>query len=154
MGIRTTRMAAAAAILLAILTACGSTGEDTAKSPGAKPTKVASSSTAGSDVNCSDQSLDQATWMENCADKTGTGGDGTAGTTKLAWGKTAKTVGAQSPIDGPGGGDLEVTPSTVLYTTSAQGYTAAKGLYAIVTVKDRASGSTAAAASTPIEGGG
>lgn len=153
MGIRTTG-AAAAAVLLAVLTACGSSGKHTTENAGTKPSKAVSSSTTASDVDCSDQSLDQATWMEYCADKAGTGGDGTAGTTKLAWGKAAQTVGAQSPVSGPGGGDLEVTPTTVLYAKTAQGFTAANGLYAIITVKDRATGSTAAAESAPIESGG
>ncbi|MGV9278038.1 hypothetical protein [Streptomyces griseosporeus] len=93
--------------------------------------------------------------MANCADGAGTGGDGTSGKQELAWGKTATTIGAQSPADGTeGGGKLEVTPTTVVYAKTAMGNTAVNGVYAIITVKDRASGPTAAAESAPIEGGG
>ncbi|MFG2970903.1 hypothetical protein ACGFZS_47305 [Streptomyces sp. NPDC048288] len=158
MRTRTVRPAAAVTVLLlAALTACSSTGKDTAAESASKTPAVRSASTpaASPSVDCADQSLDQATWVKNCAGAAGTGGDGTTGAQTLGWGKTAATVGAQFPVDGgPGGGALEVTPSTVVYAKTAMGNTAANGVYAIITVKDRATGATAAAESAPIEGGG
>jgi hypothetical protein len=157
MRTRTMRPAAAAALLLAaVLTACSGTGHDDDPGSGEKAAAAKSSSpTAKPSVDCSDKSLDQATWMKNCSEGAGTGGDGTTGAKTLTWGKTAKTVGAQTPADGgPGGGDLEVTPTTVVYAKTAMGNTSANGTYAIITVKDKATGSNAAAESAPIEGGG
>ncbi|MGW0920057.1 hypothetical protein ACWD3J_13705 [Streptomyces sp. NPDC002755] len=46
-----------------------------------------------------------------------------------------------------------MTPTTIAYQAEAMGNTAANGLYAIITVKDRAPGASAAE-SAPIEGGG
>jgi hypothetical protein len=157
MRTRTMRPAAVAALLLAaVLTGCSEPGHDDGPDSGEKPAAAKSSSPkAKPSVDCSDQSLDQATWMKNCSDKAGTGGNGTTSTQSLAWGKPAKTVGAQTPADGgPGGGDLEVTPTTVVYAKTAMGSTSANGTFAIITVKDKATGSTAAAESAPIEGGG
>ncbi|MGW0578592.1 hypothetical protein ACWD25_22085 [Streptomyces sp. NPDC002920] len=151
MRVRTT--AATAAILLAALTAC-SGGDDSAAGSAKTKTPTASASTASEKVDCTDQSLSQADWVKYCADGAGTGGDGTAGTKTLAWGKVATTVGAMTPADGtPGGEPLEVSPTTVVYRSEAMGNTAANGVYAIITVKDRAPGA-AAAESAPIEGGG
>ena len=156
MRTRTARPAAAAVLLLAVLTACSAGTHTDKTAPSEKPASAKSSSPkAKPTVDCSDQSLDQATWVKNCSGKSGTGGDGTAGTQTLAWGKTAKTVGAQGPADGsPGGGDLEVTPTTVVYAKTAMGNTAANGVYAIITVKDQATGRIAATESAPIENGG
>ncbi|WP_445282618.1 hypothetical protein [Streptomyces sp. DSM 118148] len=151
MRTRTTLPAAAAGLLLAVLTACSGSDHTDSEASKGKP------SAAKPSVDCSDQSLDQATWVANCADKAtdGTGGDGTPGTKTLAWAKTAKTVGAQNPADGgPGSGPLEVTPTTVLYAKEAMGSTSVNGAFAILTVKDRAPSSTPAAESAPIEGGG
>ncbi|WP_406729096.1 hypothetical protein WJ438_37330 [Streptomyces sp. GD-15H] len=65
------RYAATAALLLAALTACGGgSSSDTAS----KPKPGASKSDT---VDCTDQALDQAEWMEHCSDEAGTGGDGT-----------------------------------------------------------------------------
>ncbi|MFE7233884.1 hypothetical protein ACFVAF_25105 [Streptomyces sp. NPDC057596] len=67
--------AAGAALLLAALTACSSGGD---KADSAAKPKPAASKPAAS-VDCSDESLSQADWMKHCADKAGTGGDGTEG---------------------------------------------------------------------------
>lgn len=160
-----TRTTLPAVLLFAALTACSGPGhtDGSGSGSGGKPSAVKTSSPnaepgkAKPSVDCSDQSLDQATWVKNCSGKagTGTGGDGTAGTQTLAWGKPAKTVGAQSPADGgPGGGPLEVTPTTVVYARTAMGNTAANGVFAIITVRDRATGHTAATESAPVESGG
>ncbi|MGW4822498.1 hypothetical protein ACWEP4_26780 [Streptomyces sp. NPDC004227] len=68
-------VAVSAAVCLAALTACGSSGEKTGAD--AKPKPAASKPAAS--VDCSDESLSQADWMKHCADKAGTGGDGTEG---------------------------------------------------------------------------
>lgn len=76
--------AATAALLLAALTACGGGGSDSSsasksKAPASKSKKV----------DCTSQTLDQAEWMEHCADEAGTGGDGTDGqSTGLKFGET------------------------------------------------------------------
>lgn len=145
--------AATAVLLLAALTACGGGGDDRSE-PADKP-KAPTSKSASPKVDCNDTSLSQADWMEHCSDGAGTGGAGTAGTKELAWGKPARTVGAQNPVgDQPGGGDLEVTPTTVVYQKTAMGNTAANGVYAIITVRDKATGKMAATESAMIEGGG
>lgn len=69
-------------------------------------------------------------------------------------GTTVKTTGAQSLADGTqGGGTLEVTPTTVLYIKKAMGSTTKHGVFALITVKDRAP-EGAAAESAMLEGGG
>lgn len=78
------RTAALAALLLAALTACGSGDDSKAET---KPS--AGKTTAGKekDVDCTDQTLDQATWTEHCADEAG--GDGTEQqSTGLKFGQT------------------------------------------------------------------
>ncbi|MYU24651.1 hypothetical protein [Streptomyces sp. SID8352] len=76
--------AAVAAMLLAAVTGCGGSddGKDVATKPQpATPTAPAESTGAGNpEVDCSDESLSQADWIEHCAEEGGgTGGDGTAG---------------------------------------------------------------------------
>lgn len=153
---RSIRPAATAALLLAALTACSGPGH--ADGPGSAENPAASRSSSPQpkpSVDCSDENLDQATWVKNCGDGSGTGGDGTTGTQTLAWGKPARTVGSPSPGNGaPGRGDLEVTPTTVVYAKTAMGNTAANDAYAIITVKDRATGATAATEAAPVESGG
>lgn len=68
--------AATAALLLAALTACSGSDGD-AKSDAKSPGKAKAS--ASKEVDCSDESLSQADWMEHCSGKAGTGGDGTEG---------------------------------------------------------------------------
>jgi hypothetical protein len=98
--------------------------------------------------------------MEHCSDEgAGTGGDGkdpaAQETEPMPLGKTVETIGAQSPADGgPGGGGLEVTPTTIVYQKEAMGNTALNGTFAIITVKDKAPNAVDAAESAPIEGGG
>ncbi|MFE4420466.1 hypothetical protein [Streptomyces sp. NPDC056817] len=147
--------AATAALLLAALTACGGNDSSEKVDVDAKPKPAASKPASEPSVDCSDESLPQADWMEHCADKAGTGGDGTVGTEDLAWGKSAQTTGAELVAsDGPGGGDLEVTPTSVVYAKSAMGNTAANGVFAIIAVRDRATGAIAAAESKGLDGGG
>lgn len=144
--------AATAALLLAALTACG--GNDGASKADSTPKASAGKASASKKVDCTDQSLSQADWVKYCSEGSGTGGDGTAGTKALAFGKAASTVGAQSPADGTVGGEpLEVSPTTVVYQAEAMGSAAGNGVFAIITVKDRAPAG-AAAESAPIEGGG
>ncbi|MFJ6729347.1 hypothetical protein ACIQPQ_31045 [Streptomyces sp. NPDC091281] len=66
---------AATALLLAALTACGNGGDsgDTEQSVASKPAAADTKA-----VDCSDESLSQSEWTENCAEQ-GTGGDGTDG---------------------------------------------------------------------------
>jgi hypothetical protein len=153
MRARTT--AATAALLVAALTGCGGSSDSTTDS---KPSATAKpKAPASKKVDCADESLDQATWVKECSGEgAGTGGDGAAsGGETMQLGKTVETIGAQTPADGsPGGGGLEVTPTTVVYQKEAMGSTAVNGVFAIITVKDRAPNAAAAAESAPIEGGG
>ncbi|MFD9276947.1 hypothetical protein ACFWD7_06590 [Streptomyces mirabilis] len=66
----------------------------------------------------------------------------------LAFGKSAQTTG-----DG-GAGVLEITPDTVVFTKEASGETAANGVFAVVTMKDKAMTAAAANEPAPIGGGG
>lgn len=73
--------AVTAATLLAVLTACGD-GEEDGKPSGR------SKATASKKVDCKDESLSQADWLDHCAEGAGTGGDGTEGqTTNLKFGQ-------------------------------------------------------------------
>ena len=82
MRTRTIRPAAITVLLLAALTACSGPGHADGPGSDEKPAAAKSSSPkAKPSVDCSDQNLDQATWMEHCSDKAGTGGDGTDGQT-------------------------------------------------------------------------
>lgn len=147
--------AATAALLLAALTACGGGSDDKAASkPAAKE--------SATKVDCNDESLSQAEWMESCSDEAGgaagagpeegagTGGDGKP--QSLAWGKTAQTTGYQDPDEG--GGNLDVTPTTIVYQAEAMGSESANGVFAIVTVKDAAVSDAAATENAPAAGGG
>lgn len=83
---RVRAMAAMAALLLAGLTACG--GSDSSDDAAAKP-KASAGKPSGKDVDCTDQTLDQPTWMEHCSDEAGTGGDSTdEQTTGLKFGES------------------------------------------------------------------
>ncbi|WP_055693356.1 hypothetical protein [Streptomyces prasinopilosus] len=63
-------------------------------------------------------------------------------------GEPAQTVG-----DG-GTGALEITPDTVVFTEEGGGETAVNGVFVVVTMKDKATGSVAADEPAPISGGG
>lgn len=142
---------AVTALLVAALTGCGGAG-DKAEESAAKGKASPSAS-----VDCTDQSLGQAEWLKHCADEAGTGGGGGGqqDQTPMPLGKTVETIGAESPADGgPGGGGLEVTPTTIVYQREAMGNTPLNGLFAIITVKDQAPNAADAAESAPIEGGG
>lgn len=69
--------AATAALLLAALTACGSSSDGVDAKPAKSKTSTSKSSKDKTgEVDCMDESISQADWMEYCA---GTGGDGTDG---------------------------------------------------------------------------
>lgn len=73
--------AATAALLLAALTACGGNGSASAsktKTPASKSKKV----------DCTSQTLDQAEWMEHCADEASTDSDTGAKSTGLKFGES------------------------------------------------------------------
>ncbi|MFI2631129.1 hypothetical protein ACH5A2_12150 [Streptomyces collinus] len=76
--------AATAALLLAALTACGGGNSDGAsaqtKAPAGKTKKV----------DCTSQTLDQAEWMEHCADDASPGSDTGAKSTGLTFGESYK----------------------------------------------------------------
>ncbi|GAA1889657.1 hypothetical protein GCM10009837_09620 [Streptomyces durmitorensis] len=73
--------AAAAAMLLAALTACGGSDGGDSGTADAKSSEGSKASTAKK-VDCSDEDISQADWMEHCSDEgagAGADGDGTAG---------------------------------------------------------------------------
>lgn len=72
----------------------------------------------------------------------------------LALGGAAQTDGAEHPVNGTGGGVLEITPTTVVYTTAGSGQKPANGLFVTVAYKARSMTAVAAAQAAPIEGGG
>jgi hypothetical protein len=67
---------ATAALLLATLTACG--GGDGKADVGTNAAATTPGQTEAK-VDCNDQSLSQAEWVEHCSGSPGTGGDGTEG---------------------------------------------------------------------------
>jgi hypothetical protein len=77
--------AATAALLLSALTACGGNGSDS--SSAAKTEAPASKSKK---VDCTSQTLDQADWMEHCADEANTDADTGAKSTGLTFGESYK----------------------------------------------------------------
>ena len=136
---RTTIITAVLAVSCLTLAACSADGPQNAD---AKPK-------ASSSFDCDDASVPQADWVRHCQAASKKAPEKT-----MALGKTVKTIGAQNPVGGEtGSGGLEVTPTSILYVKKAMGSTSERGVYAIVTVKDRAP-DTAAAESAPIEGGG
>jgi hypothetical protein len=66
----------------------------------------------------------------------------------LKFGTPARTTG-----DG-GTGVLEITPDTIVFTKEASGEAAANGVFAVVTMKDKAMTAVAADEPAPIMGGG
>lgn len=77
-------------------------------------------------------------------------GEPTPGTVEksMKFGTPAQTTG-----DG-GTGVLEITPDTVVFTKEGGGETAANGVFAVVTMKDKAMTAVAADEPAPISGGG
>ncbi|MEE4419500.1 hypothetical protein [Streptomyces bugieae] len=145
---RTTTAAAVIAATCFSLAACGASGSDKADAQPQAPKP------SHSRFDCSESSLSQVDWVKHCKDAGPQKAKRETGSA-MALGKTAETIGAQNPIGGEtGGGGLEVTPTSVLYVKKAMGSTSSRGVYAIVTVKDRAPNAVAAAESAPIEGGG
>lgn len=69
-------------------------------------------------------------------------------------GTPARTTGAAHPAAGVGGGILEITPTSVVYTTTGAGQKPTNGLFATVAYKARSLTAVAAAEAAPIEGGG
>lgn len=78
------------------------------------------------------------------AEKSGTVDDSQT----MALGDSATTTG-----DG-GTGALEITPDTIVFTKEGGGETAANGVFAVVTMKDKATTAVAADEPAPIGGGG
>lgn len=111
--------AATAALLLAVLTACGGGDDSKAESkPSAVETTPAEESPAVEPEK------------------------------GLQLGEPARTTG-----DG-GTGVLEITPDTVVFTEEGGGETAVNGVFAVVTMKDKAMSAVAADEPAPITGGG
>ncbi|MFD5221328.1 hypothetical protein ACFWMH_27185 [Streptomyces tendae] len=131
---RTRITAATAALLLAALTACGGGDDD-------KPAEKPSTSSAGEPT----LSGDPTGGGESPGAEPSGGGEGGEG---LALGKAAQTTG-----DG-GTGVLEITPDTVVFVKEGSGETAENGVFAVVTMKDKAMTEVAADEPAPISGGG
>ncbi|HTE57076.1 MAG TPA: hypothetical protein VK698_39755 [Kofleriaceae bacterium] len=106
------------------LSACGSDGK-AARSASSSPT-VDSSPTAGASDTSQDHKL----------------------------GTSAETIGAPNPIEGPGGGVLEITPTSIVYVTAGTGEKPANGIFAVVAYKAKSTKPVAAAETAPIDGGG
>ncbi|WP_437031689.1 hypothetical protein [Streptomyces sp. enrichment culture] len=117
-----------AVLLLAALTACGGEGDG-------KPVEKPSTS-----------SLAEST--SSGAPSSGEPSGGSEGGEGLALGKAAQTTG-----DG-GTGVLEITPDTIVFVKEGSGETAENGVFAVVTMKDKAMTAVAADEPAPISGGG
>jgi hypothetical protein len=76
--------AATAALLLAALTACGGGDHDSSSAKSKAPTGKTKK------VDCTDQTIDQAEWMEHCSDEAGTDSGAEAKSTDLKFGESYK----------------------------------------------------------------
>ncbi|CAL9665981.1 hypothetical protein SUDANB1_07214 [Streptomyces sp. enrichment culture] len=76
------------------------------------------------------------------------GAEPTTAETDLKLGESARTTG-----DG-GAGVLEITPDTIVFTKEGGSETAENGMFAVVTMKDKAMTAVAADEPAPISGGG
>jgi hypothetical protein len=126
--------AATAVLLLASLTACG--GGD-----GDKPAEKPGTTAPGEPTS----SGDPTGGSESPGGGSTGGSEGGEG---LALGEAAQTTG-----DG-GTGVLEITPDTVVFSLTGSGETAENGVFAVVTMKDKAMTAVAADEPAPISGGG
>lgn len=146
---RTRTAAGAALLLVAALAGCGA--EEGAPSDKKPPVKASPS------VDCSDASLSQAEWVENCAgdsEGAGAGGDGADNAappvdeTVHVLGDPALTVGDE------GTGVLEMTPTSVVFVRESDGNSPAKDVFVVVTVKKRPTTAAPAEESSPMGSGG
>jgi hypothetical protein len=104
---------------------------------------------AASAVDCSNPNIDPADKAANC-----TGPSTPAPAKAVHLGTAARTAGALHPLNGPGGGTLELTPAAIVYTRTGNGYTSANGTFAVIAIKARSIGTTAANQAAPADGGG
>lgn len=72
----------------------------------------------------------------------------------LALGKSARTEGTQNPVEGPGGGTMQITPTTVVYSAKGTGEKPKEKEFAVVTLREKPLTDKPVAESAPIEGGG
>ncbi|RCG21763.1 hypothetical protein DQ392_08630 [Streptomyces reniochalinae] len=131
--------------MLPFAVACSSGDE-----PSHKPSKAAAAKPA--DDGCGkDSDLSQADWAELCGpDAVGNGGK----PRKPQEAKENKLGQKQATIGGDGTGELEITPTSVVYVDKATGETPDNDLFAVVTVKDKASNAVDASEEAPAGGGG
>lgn len=69
-------------------------------------------------------------------------------------GTAVQTDGAADPVEGSGGGVLQITPTSAIYMAKTFSDKPANGQFLIVTVKDKAMAAVAAAEEAPMGGGG
>lgn len=143
-----TAMAAIAAVACLTLgaTACGA-DTDTGDSAKPKASKSSSKPSASKKPDCGPNSkLSSGEWVDQCGEGQGLGAEGDAKPKPL--GTAVKTVGSG------GEGELEVTPTSVVFTAKAMDETSEKGVFAVVTVQDKATLNVAAADERLAGGGG
>ncbi|MFD7291812.1 hypothetical protein ACFV9W_00865 [Streptomyces sp. NPDC059897] len=134
-----------AGLLLTALTASGSREEKA-------ETKPAAVKGSKKKVDCTDENLTQAEWMQSCSDE---GGDASAGPEEAAGAGKDMTLGESAQTGGDEGtGVLHITPDTVVFTKKSTGATAKNGLFAVVVMKDKAMTAVAADEPAPVSGGG
>lgn len=71
-----------------------------------------------------------------------------------ALGATAHTAGSLHPVEGDGGGMLDIAPSTITYVTEGTGQKAEQEVFAVVAYKATSTKSVAAAETVPAENKG
>ncbi|MFJ7895859.1 hypothetical protein [Streptomyces anthocyanicus] len=126
--------AATAALLLAALTACGGGNDD-------KPAEKPSTSAPGEPTLS--------------GEPTGGGEPSGGAPSGGPEGGEGLKLGAPAQTTGDGGtGVLEITPDTVVFAKTGSGETAENGLFAVVTMRDKATTAVAADEPAPISGGG
>lgn len=135
------RAAGIAVVLATALVACGGSGDSTPKA------KAKSRATHAAKVDCSAKNMSEADWVEHCSAAQGPNGPKPQ-ESDYPLGKAAPTTGDE------GTGVLEMTPTTVVYSTDGAGNEPEHGIFAVVTVKQRPTTAVAAAEAPPVSGGG
>lgn len=151
---RTALLTTGAATLTFCLAACGSNSTTAAPSRASASTSAAAAKPSPG-VDCSNTSLSQADWTANCSSPGSQQVPSTVAQQMLQLGQSASTAGDPHPIDGPGGGVLEITPTSVIYLKKTHfDEVPSNGRFVVITMKVRPMTAAPAAEMAPANGGG
>jgi hypothetical protein len=151
MNMAATRIAALAIATGLLSAGCGSDNADKTN-PGMQP---APATTAGKPaVDCSDLGITMEEWTLNCQGQPPQSAAAQPAAAPLQLGQAATTAGAVNPIRGPGGGTLDITPTSVVYTSGSRSTKPENGQFLTLVFTMKPAGDIAAMPTAPIDGGG